>query len=704
MRNNILLSTLFFYTLAGGFLCFIANHVYSVWTNNFSLWLIVLPALLLGWLVGWALRRWAEHRVGTRTFSVLALIVALLAAFTFLDHAGLAAAWTDPTMIETHDAWKTFVRLQAVLWFAPLAFLLPLLWIRGNEVAPRGRMTVFVGICAGFILGRIFVGAAPFTWVWTGCVTAMLLAAGTWLVTAFEKTRRVQLTLAGVVVLLLLGAFFFGRSARLPEGETLEALNPYAIIHTPLGAGSAEGVDEAPFIASQLIPSLLKPAADARIAFRAGNLKPAISTYDTAQLKGLYDAIWVRLPPASEVAERNYFGAAALNAVITHLKEDGIMVYDLDARALNSRLMMERILILRKHFAHVQLWMTGLNEWQLIASRQPITADLNALNALTDRTEITDCLIKAQISDPIYLLPCCVVADTQKLVSALAEGEDAVKADLPWGEPEKARELLFDKQTALHLMKAFAPFYDDEMPWVAVPKEAEKDFRDLLYALRQTRKEVMSNNLINAKAQLEAGKANPYDPFLQSLADRYVQTAADLAKLANTQRALQFYDIAFAMAIPDVDDILAAAELAKGTGDLRRVESYYALAVSGPTPDFRALTEYAKFLEGDKQYEKAEYCANQAFRLILEGDPALQRSLRFFIATCVAKQPKRSAEGLAMARRIAASVTDQAEKDTYIPAYGTLLIDCGHAKEGIAVRRHYKAYGELLTQTEGNTP
>lgn len=703
MRNNILLSSLFLYPLAGGFLCFIANHVYGLWTNNFSLWLIVLPALLLGWLVGWALRRWAEHRVGTRTFSVVALLVALLAAFTFLDHAGLAEAWTNPDIISTYANWVTFVRLQAALWFAPLAFLLPLLWVRGNEVAPRGRMTVFVGVCTGFILGRIFVGAAPFTWVWTGCVTAMLLAASAWLVAAFEA-RRVQLALSGVVILLLLGAFLFGRSTRLPEGETLEALNPYAAIHIPLGSDSVEGVDDAPFIASQLIPSLLKPATDARIAFRAGNLKPTLSTYDTAQLKGLYDAIWVRLPPASEVAERDYFGAAAINAVITHLKEDGIMVYDLDARALNSRLMMERILILRKHFAHVQLWMTGLKEWQLVASRQPISTDLNALNALTERAEIADCLIKAQISDPIYLLPCCVVADTQKLVSALAEGEDAVKADLPWGEPEKARELLFDKQTALHLMKAFAPFYDDEMPWVAVPKEAEKDFRDLLYALRQTRKEVMSNNLINAKAQLEAGKANPYDPFLQSLADRYVQTAADLAKLANTQRALQFYDIAFAMAIPDVDDILAAAELAKGTGDLRRVESYYALAVSGPTPDFRALTEYAKFLEGDKQYEKAEYCANQAFRLILEGDPALQRSLRFFIATCVAKQPKRSAEGLAMARRIAASVTDQAEKDTYIPAYGTLLIDCGHAKEGIAVRRHYKAYGELLSPTEGNTP
>ncbi len=701
MRNNILLSSLFLYTLAGGFLCFIANHVYGLWTNNFSLWLIVLPALLLGWVIGWALRRWAEHRVGTRTFAVAALLAALLAAFVFLDHAGLAGAWASPGM--TYGAWKTFVRLQAALWFAPLACLLPLLWVRGNEIAPRGRMTVFVGVCAGFILGRIFVGTFPFTWVWTGCVAVMLLAAGAWLVAAFE-TFRVRLALSGVVVLLLIGAFLFGRSARLPEGESLESLNPYAIATAPLGANLAEGMDEAPFIASQLIPTLLKPAANARIAFRAGDLKPAIPSYETAQLKGLYDAIWVRLPPASQTAERDYFGAAALNAVITHLKEDGLMVYDLDARALDSRLLMERILILRKHFAHVQLWMTGLNEWQLVASRQPITADLNALNALADRPEVLDCLYKAQLKVPIYLLPCCVVADTQKLVSALAEGKDAVKADLPWGEPEKARELLFEKQTALRLMKAFAPFYDDEMPWVAVPKEAEKDFRDLLYALRQTRKEVMADNLINAKAQLEAGKANPYDPFLQGLAERYVQSAADLAKLANTQRALQFYDIAFAMATPDLDDILAAAELAKGTGDLRRVEGYYALAVDGPTPDFRALTEYAKFLEGEKQYGKAERCASQALVLIQDGAPALQRSLRFFIATCVAKQPKRSAEGLAMARRIAASVTDQAEKDIYIPAYGSLLIDCGHAKEGLATRRHYKASGELLTQTEGNTP
>ena len=45
MRNSILLSALFFHTLAGAFLCFVADRVYGLWTGGFGLWPVVLPAL-----------------------------------------------------------------------------------------------------------------------------------------------------------------------------------------------------------------------------------------------------------------------------------------------------------------------------------------------------------------------------------------------------------------------------------------------------------------------------------------------------------------------------------------------------------------------------------------------------------------------------------------------------------------------------------
>lgn len=717
MRNSILLSALFFHTLAGAFLCFVADRVYGLWTGGFGLWPVVLPALAAGWLVGWAIRRWAERRVGARVLALPALVAALLAAFVFLDHAGLAHGWTFTSlhMGLTYEAWRGFVWGQAALWFAPLAFLLPLLWVRGNAIAPRGRMTVFVGVCVGFILGRIFAGALPFPWVWAGCVAVLLLSAGVWLAAAFERLW-VRAALAAVAVLLLCGAGLYAHSCRLEEGKRLEALNPFAAIaardvgYTGEGAEGftlldgrvvrAEGMDTASQVASQLIPSLLKPADNARIAVRPVAGAPALPTYEAGQLKGLYDAIWVELPPAWMPAEQDYFGAAALDACLSHLKDDGLLVYDLDARALGARMLMERVLILRRHFAHVQLWMTGLNAWQLVACRQPIATDLDALNALADRSAVADCLRAVNVTAPLYLLPCCMVADAQTLESALQEGDDAVEADLSWGESTEARKRLFDRQNAARLLAAFAPFYDAEMPWVSVPAVAEKDFRDLFVALRAVRKDAM----LDEKKQSEAGRVNPSDPFLQGLADRYVSMAESLSKLANTDRALQFYNFAFALANPDPEDILAAAELAKSTGDLLRAEAYYRLAAGGRSGDFAALSEYAQFLKDRGYPEEAERHATQALRLILDGDPAVQRRLRFFIAACVAGQKDRADEGLALARRVAETAPDRAERDLYVPAYGQLLIDCGRAKEGIAVKRHYKAYGELLSPEEGSTP
>lgn len=128
----------------------------------------------------------------------------------------------------------------------------------------------------------------------------------------FSAYQRIWTKCALVLLMLMLGAgWYFGsfRSAR----ELLTDVNPFAPIAARDNLYTGEGtegvtlregrvlrvarLDRASRTASQLIPVLLKPNASARIAVRPQADDPILPTFETGQLKGLYDALWVELPP-----------------------------------------------------------------------------------------------------------------------------------------------------------------------------------------------------------------------------------------------------------------------------------------------------------------------------------------------------------------------------------------------------------------------
>ena len=709
MRSKFLLSMLFVYALAGAFLLFAANHVYALWSGGFALWPIALPALTLGGAAGWGAHRWGERFVGPRVLALLATLAAAMAAFTLGNLAGMVHDWTFLSLRIglTYEAWRAFVWGQAALWVAPLAFLFPLLWVRGNAIAPRGRLTVFVGVCVGMILARIFVGALPIGTLIQCAALVALVAAVLGTMVAFARLWS-RIALALPALLLVATAAVFAYANHLPTEKleiAIEDVNPFAPIaardsvYTGQGTEGvtllegrlvrAAGIDEAALTASQFIPFLLKPAPNARIAARPAVGAPLFPSCEAGQLKGLYDALWVELPPAWVGRERDYFGSAALSAALENLNEGGVLVYDLDARALDARMLMARIGILLKHFPHVQLWMTGLNRWQLVASRKPIVGNLAEMTALLDRANVALVLIRSMIDAPITLLPCCMVADAKTLESALAE---PIAPRIPLRSAIAARRLLFDGRGAQHLVAQFAPLYDAKMDWVALPKETEAAFRDVIATLRQARRLVLQGKYI------EASKINPNDPVLRGLSDREIASADAFEKLADHENALRAYASAFALAKPAVGTVFKAAEIARATGKPGRAAPFLRLAESLAPEDPNVLFVLADFHLAEKDPKQAERHATRALREAAKADawPDAIPRIRLVLATAIARQEGRVDEGLAIARQVAAQAKTQAEKDVFIPAYADLLIESGRAVQGVAVKRHYQAYHELL--------
>ncbi len=688
---------LFTLTCCAALLLGVATKVFGLWTGAMPTFPTLVPALAVGFAAAWACGKWLPTRVGSKVCAGLSLAAAIVAFTIFGDTDALVRQWTLLSMRIglTYDHWHAFVVKQAWLWLAPLAVLIPFVWSR-NRV-PHGRLTAFCGACVGLIAARCLAGRVTTVLLLDIALAGMLLAAPLWWV-AECRTRWAKGGLFALTLILLVGWYYGSRHTAY---ELIGSVNPFATIAARdtsyLGTGSSGvalregrvvrtvGQDEAAMLAAELVPALLKPAPNARIAARLQAGSPQVTTYETTTLKGLYDALLVELPPAWMAEEADYFKSAALESALTHLNDAGVLVYAMDARALDGRMVMERLGILRERLPHVQLWMTGVNQWQLVASRQPITTELSAITALMDRPDVAAALTRVRVAAPIFLLPSCITADFAAAEAAL---RDPIEPRIPAREHRHARTLLFDGQGGRRLLADFAQIYEAEMAWVTVSDETASEMRQILQTLRAARRKAMLGDFA------DAARNNPYDPFLLGLADRELRAGRDAEKLAEHEQALTFYGRAFALAQPSLEALLEAATIAQATGKADRAEPFYELAREIAPNDPSYLVQHATFLFRAARYAEAEALVKQ---VVARATTAQEiASARFFEARCIAHQAAREAEGLALARLIATTVQSQEDKDRYIPAYGQLLIDVGKLVEGLKVKQHYQAYNELL--------
>lgn len=690
------LTFIFIYSLIAAFYLGLIRQLYGQWTGNFPVLPILLLSLLAGFSIAALIRRFADRFIGPRTTAWLAFGGAFLAFWAFGDTVSLVKEWNllSLRINLTYDDWYTFAVQQALFWFVPLCTLLPLLWQRTEE--PRGKLTVFISAMVGLILAHNVAIYLPIRWLIDLSLVLLLLSSALWISTTCSG--RWTKGLAYAFALMLLVGWYFG-TQRTPYDLRTE-VNPFAPIakrdclYTGLGTEGVtlkegrllrrDGIDRSALTASQLIPVLLKPSARARIACRTEAADPILQRFETGKLKGLYDALWIELPPAWLPTEQDFFRSAALEAAATHLAQNGILVYHLDIRALDLRMLLARALMLQQRFPHVQLWQTAPTQWQIVASRTPITASIEALSALAEDPEISRLLYTNRFESPIALLSCALVSDLSSLIKDLTE---PLEPRLPRRAARAARKNLFDRETSTRFSREIADRIDPEMPWVQLPGGLEAEFSSILLTLREGRRLALKGDY------KEAAAINPADPYLLALSDREILTARDWERLAEYDKALQSYASAFQIAAPDLRVVLEAARVAQQTAAPARARPFYQLAGQLAPESLAYLEQYAKYLLEMKQPAEAERVASSALTFSETGDLT---QLRFFIARCMALQPDKKTQGLALARRIAAAAATDADRARYIPAYSQLLIEVGEFVEGINVKRHFSAYNELL--------
>lgn len=499
--------------------------------------------------------------------------------------------------------------------------------------------------------------------------------------TCIQKAYENPVILISIVVLLSF-IFFIPLSKDEPTSEALPLAQPPTLEQPASETVEVENtIDAIPRFASQTIPLLLKPSIESRIvALPLSGLSCAYGIYELPPLKGSYDAIWIEMPALPKACKEETFTSATIAPYLAYLKADGVLILDFNARTLNTTRLLTRIAVLKATFPSIQLWMTGQNRWQLVASKAPITTSYEAIATLLDREAVATPMFQAGLESPFNLLSSCFTSDAVPLT---------VDTMPPFDAPCDGRYLLQD----------FIDCYDATMPWVATPTEGKDLYDEILGAFRLSRRKAYDKDFKGAS------ELNAYDPYLIGLAQNERLNAKYLVKLGKIDAALNAYNLSFTYAAPLISDVLDAADIAMLSGDPTRAKPYYELAsviakdLSPEDPSYTLyLKEHLKYLEATGAKQEAE---DLAIRLAIAATtPEERRFYQFEAARICATFPDREDEAIARAKRVLDATPEGDERRARIQAYADLMKLTYRVQEGILIGLYVKKHGTLLPEEE----
>jgi hypothetical protein len=305
--ESVALTALFVFSFCAALLVGAAMPVYTQWTGGLPMGPIVLPMAVMGATAAFVLGRYAARFCGNRVCAGLAIAGAVIAFMAFGDTVQTVDAWRLLALkigLE-YGTWHQFTYRAGLLWFGWAAVLLPFLWVRFQ--LPRAKLTLFVGLCCGLIVARIFNERLPTLWLYDVTLAGVLLSAAA-LATAVCQTRWTRLAMGVVGVVLLVGWYF---GMQRSTADLLRDVHPFAPIAARDGVYTGEkqegftfkegrvirteGLDLASQTASQLIPTLFFPAETARIAVRSQTGSAVLEGVETGTLKAIRRPVTIAL-------------------------------------------------------------------------------------------------------------------------------------------------------------------------------------------------------------------------------------------------------------------------------------------------------------------------------------------------------------------------------------------------------------------------
>ncbi len=641
---------------------------------------LMLPVCLLHGLCAAFLAR--KHPVSTiRIFSVMGFcigallfprlfgaipferLMAGLAFLTFLSAAGLAAALTRPA------AFKP-------LWLLPLGAAVCFIPWRAPDppCLAKGVMGMVANRDFAFS-GKAPIAAYRESWAEVRTIFAdddyghVYTVEGR-PVMADTRFRTAQTAAAALPFILK------------PHGASFALSGPESWIYALPMRRIAAGIPEATlYIENRDLPA--KKQGENRVETPALEPKP-------------HDALLIAPPPNWLRGAHAYTTAAYYKACARFLAPDGLLLVHLDTRGMNAEMIGRRLLALKQTYSTVQIWVTGINDWILAASRAPIAPPLSAMLERGDSPAVFKELLAGGIRSIPQLLAAnlCSGADVDRL---LAAGNPAVTHKAPYTESHTAQRLLFEAGQGMRLFVPFEPFHTQSLSWIppgdlepAVAEGIIKETERLIGARGWANLAVQLLNQKNTQEALELASriraANPNDMLMMEWADRIELDARHLFELAEYKRALAAYETILAISQGTPGQNFGAARAAQALGEKTKALAY-----------FRAATDLAPdsdpYIFALAQAEvDCETYADAALHydfLIQHARAQTDRHRAAFLKAQLLVKKENPHRDPQTAADTALALCDETQWENPAYTYGLadILIEAGRVMEGVSLKR-----------------
>jgi len=397
--------------------------------------------------------------------------------------------------------------------------------------------------------------------------------------------------------------------------------------------------------------------------------------------KGEFEVIFVAPAPAWRLGSGAFRSRGFYADCRRSLVKDGILAVHFDARALDAAGFARELRTLQTVFPQLQIWCTGVNDWLVIASSEPVKVPLDLMLMRFDQPLVAGCVLQSGLRTlpEVFSAWVCGTEGALKFIAA-AEGKSEASP----------MRLVFDSAQGLRLLEAFQPFAGVKLDWL-LPGQMDADVYlavlDRIGRVSLAARPLAVQMRLADKPAPELKRLNPRDVLLLEWSDRLELEAVRRHKIGDLKGAAKAWALLFETAEPGGAAAYGFAQTLRALGEKQRAYEQFKAAASEMTRLIGCQMDFARAAVDTGRF--AEACS--AYERIARQFPEHRNEADFLRAkVLMEKEWKDRRPDQAVAIVEALCVRTRWKETRYAFGLADLYIDGGRALEGLKLKRRLK--------------
>lgn len=484
-----------------------------------------------------------------------------------------------------------------------------------------------------------------------------------------------------------------------PASETVLLVGDEAGLFAPFFLRA--GVDELKYCQTER--AIVKEAFEQSTRVQV-NEKKAIDCLKSGDFSEKYDLIVFTPEPAYLRGSARFFSGSLLRKAAKSLNENGAVALHLDARALTCEAFATILAGMREVFPHIQVWSTGVHEWMIVGSNDPLRVKADKVLGIVNQNSVIKDFARAgklSVAD----VAACMVCDEIGVDRWLDKHEKRVPlCKISWEAPRRVfsgvnalmSPVLFEKVRQLSVSGWLQQGDLDEGVYQALIDKVEKNIAARLSAVMAVATMAGDKPAEGLRCAREAADVNPHDALLVQFSDTLELEGRRRISIGDYKGAVRCYENILSFNKDSPQAHYGMGYCLRANGDTQNAYIHFARAVFGAPEQVNYRLEFAEVALSAGQFETAD----KQYKKVLELNPDDAQTMLLYAKALVYKgrEDRQPEQAIDLAKK-ACNVTKWQVPEAVI-GLADMYIEAGRVMEGMGLKRSLKEGGMARIKRE----